>query len=532
MDKAKAEKHNALRKTCLANAEELLKAANFLLEKEIDHVAFHLSVLALEEIGKIELAALKLMVEEKGKDDEINIDYEDHEKKLFWAIWSPSFGRQKITQKQIEEQQNLAKNIHERRKIYLYVDPSNPISWQEKMGKGESKMLYDFVSARFQLEKGNEGLKTDMPEEENSTLKWFLETTNDPQKRKEIFGNKSQEKLIELGDVKKWIDWLKEVYDKHEQEMRELVQSELSRKKPETEEEARKPKWRIKIKIISPSHSIKTKALDEFNKHSDYIKLHKKDTNTLYVELFMQKAVPAAALWEHGWGMARMFVVAMNIATRGFFWWNVPIDISRYYEEIWDLEKNAGVRVEPDKRLALNWKELRWVLGSVELIITSLVFQYITNQWIEHKMEALDTYANGLSLFAKNDIHLRLELNAFEQFFKSLKKAMETSGDWDGKSDFKATLHQQIGYLYKDNFAQMDKMVDLASEVEIKHIASQPITITEVVAMKAYCDAYFIELAKRYEEKRTGKELKLVVGELADKQDTNSDEVKPKLTAA
>lgn len=48
---------------------------------------------------------------------------EDHEKKLFSALWGPSFAREKITRQQIEQIRKLAANIHTRRLEYLYADP-------------------------------------------------------------------------------------------------------------------------------------------------------------------------------------------------------------------------------------------------------------------------------------------------------------------------------------------------------------------------------------------------------------------------
>ena len=514
MDKVKIEKNNELRNACLNNVKELLRAADLLLENKIDHIAFHLSALALEEIGKIGLSGFRLMSEDWGEEKEMNFDFEDHEKKLFWAIWGRSFGREKITQSQIEQQQHLAKNIHERRKFYLYIDPENPLFWQDKIEQGEGKMLYDFVYARYQLEEASSGFMMDMPEEDKKILDWFLTATSDPQKRKEIFGNKSQEKLLELGDVKKWIPWLKKVYDEHELEMKELVQNELSRKKPATKEEAKKNKWRVKIKIISPSHSIRSKALNEFNAHSLYIKLYKKDTNTLYIDMYYPKAVPVFALWEHGWGMTRMFVAALNIATRGLFWWNVPIDISKYYEEIFDMETNTGVGVELNPRLALNWKEARLVLGNTELSITGLVFSYITYLWLNKSYEAINLYITGLSLLAKNDVHLRLELNSFEQFYLSLKKALELNGLLDGKADLKEVLYNQINWMYKGDRSKIDKIVDLGEQIIKSH--SGKVTLTEVISIKTYCDIYFIKSAKEFHEKRKGKKIRFVVDEVAD----------------
>jgi hypothetical protein len=47
---------------------------------------------------------------------------EDHERKLFWALWTPSIAAGKLTGKFIQELQALARQIHERRLASLYVE--------------------------------------------------------------------------------------------------------------------------------------------------------------------------------------------------------------------------------------------------------------------------------------------------------------------------------------------------------------------------------------------------------------------------
>ena len=519
-----AEKNNQKRQLCLDHTEELLKGALILLDGKLDHLSFHLSTLALEEIGKISLIATQAIASDAGKYPNINLDTDDHEKNLFWAIWGPSFGRQKVTQKQLEEQQGLAKNIHKRRKDYLYTDPSNPVTWRQKMEEGEAQSLYDFANTRYQLEIANGGMRTDMTDKESQTLKWFLDACDDPEKRNQIFGNKSQEKLIELGSVHDWIEWLKGVYDKNEEEMLELVKAELARKKPATKEEAEKQKWRVKMKIVTPSHSIRnSKCFLAFNEHSDYIKLFAVDKNTLTLQLFLSKNVPVHAVWDQGWMISRMFVTALNIATRGLFWWNVPVDTARYYEEIWDIENNHGVAVEMNPKLELNWKEMRWVLRPVDLTVTSVVFAYLSHLKTQDNMEALNLYASGLSLLAKNDVHLRLEMNSFEQFYLSLKTALAKNAHWDGKTDLVAAVFAQIKWLYKGDMESLKEVFGLAAEIESAHQSSKPITLSEVMIMKSFCDIYFLKLAKAYIEIREGKEFRFVAGEEDDQtEDTPS----------
>ena len=257
---------------CLSNGKALLDAAAALLERKLDHIAFHLIVLALEEIGKPEIVAMQALSREHRPGQELKLEIDDHEKKLFWAIWGPSFGREQITGQQIKEQLGLARTLHENRKRYLYADPSELVLGQAKMREGEARTLFDFAEVRHKLASASNGMRVDVPKEDEDNVRWFMETTTDPQRRREIFGSKSQDKLLEFGDAKKWIRWLRETYDAHEEATRALIKEEVTRQRP-SGEQAYEPKWRVRVKLVTPSHAIRNKPLNDFNERSDYIKL-------------------------------------------------------------------------------------------------------------------------------------------------------------------------------------------------------------------------------------------------------------------
>lgn len=112
---------------CIQNAEELLNAARA-VPKGSKHIALHLATLALEEIGKSSMIFMSSHREPVGEEHELKrpADWiDDHERKLFWAIWSPRFDKQAPWQG-IQQAMNLAKQIHEARLDTLYVDPREP----------------------------------------------------------------------------------------------------------------------------------------------------------------------------------------------------------------------------------------------------------------------------------------------------------------------------------------------------------------------------------------------------------------------
>jgi AbiV family abortive infection protein len=497
-----------IRELTLKNAESLLDAAKRLAGEEHAHIRYHLSTLALEEVGKADLFGMQHAAGTVDRSTEwVDRQLEDHVKKLFWAIWGPSFASERVTGEQIELYKNLASGIHKKRLYYLYSDPEIPVLPQDKVDPGEVERLVALTEARIGLARAHDVGEVDASRAEK--LKWFAEATEDPEKREGIFGGKSMQKLAELGDVKEWISWLQEVYRVHDEEMRKLVERELRRTRGGEDIEGDKPKWRLRIRIYSHSHSIRQKPLNAWNDAADFIKLtatgkrvySKNKKDEVICDLILSEKVPIDALWHHGWGLSRIFVTALNIGTRGFFWWYVPQDTERFYEEIWDLEENAGVRAQPAKRLQLAWGNL--ALDGNDLNHTALVFGYVARIRGQKAEEPLNKYITGLTFFSKIDWHFRFEVNAFEEFWEAFKLALQVNDDWDGVSDLKEAAGQQMRELLSET-ENLNEYIDLGinlDKAKTERGGFPEITLTEVIGMKLYCDLYFLLLARRFMKK-------------------------------
>jgi AbiV family abortive infection protein len=89
MKKEELEKFNLFREQCLINAEDAIRTAEELKNKSVNHVAFHLVVFCLEESGKIFIGWYQLSSKETWGKEPHKIPFDDHVKKLFWAIWGP-----------------------------------------------------------------------------------------------------------------------------------------------------------------------------------------------------------------------------------------------------------------------------------------------------------------------------------------------------------------------------------------------------------------------------------------------------------
>jgi len=489
--------HSTTRKICLQNAEDLIISAKRLKNSNLQHIQYHLSALALEEIGKAELIEMSFVAGINSGDttyEENSI--ENHVRKLYMAFWGPSFGKKIITKQEIEQLQGLASSIHIRRLDTLYVKPTDQKPPKTKLTQKEADQILGLAKARLKMEKAKTMLNPNDPSINKEELQWFLIANSDPEKFKLIFGKKSQEKLIEIGNVRDWVHWLKEEFDQNDAEIRKIVEEEMKRQKP-TGEDAKKPKYKIRVRINSESHSIRTKELKKWNENIDFIKLYSDDKKDLIIDFYFQKSTHIKATWFIGWGMARAFVTALNIATKGFFWWHIPKDRSRFYEDMWDLERNMRMGTQQNPALSVNFRDLHWVLRDADLGRTSMIFYYITKVKDKPQGGPLNDYVIGLSFLAKNDIHLRFELNCYDQFYRAFKSAFKISGDWDGKSDFKEAVNKQFDKLSK--FNDLDEVIDLGEEQEKSPTKStkKSLTLTEVFAVKLFCEFYFEILARR-----------------------------------
>lgn len=168
-----------------------------------------------------------------------------------------------------------------------------------------------------------------------------------------------------------------------------------------------------------------------------------------------------------------------------------------------DLEADPNgsikLRVAPHKRLHVGFDEAKFVLDQNAV---RNVYHLVALLMRESKIleRFLKEYAMGLTCFSKVDIHLPLEANAFGSFYKALKAATQAFGDWDGTSDFKEVAKKQLEKIKE--MKDLDKTLDLGMvlEADVKHEKHHPITLTEVVAMKIYCDYYMQLKAREYFE--------------------------------
>jgi AbiV family abortive infection protein len=497
-------------KACLSNAESLLDSAKEISKPGRNHVSYHLAALALEEIGKASIlivrSARPFSKEEGDADDEesrVSGWLEDHERKLFWALWAPSIGMGNVSVEQFRELQRVAKEIHELRLASLYVNPTDQTA-QAEVSDRNLQTLIGLAEARLNMEKLIEFRQLDLAKQK--IIDWFSDAMGDPQLRGLIVSGGSLSKLAEFtGDSNKWITWLQEQISEMNVKNQELLERELQRSELGGQGSSI-PKWRWKVRFHSLSHSTRPKQLVAWNNQSKWIKLFPtNDKKELLVQFTGPSHISIQAVWQTGLQMSSMFLVALNIATSGYYWWYLPQFVSKYYEEIFDIGNKAPLVIERSPPLTVSL--VRHALKENQLINAGLVFVHMIQLGPE-KGVAYARYARGLALLAKNDMFGQFEANILVEFFEAFRAGLIAYGDWDGiPATFACSIEQVLNEIVNtpEIAGEFKRLLEVASTIESQKSATQSVSLDETFKLKAWCDIYLFTRARREVTKKEGR---------------------------
>ena len=146
---------------------------------------------------------------------------------------------------------------------------------------------------------------------------------------------------------------------------------------------------------------------------------------------------------EHCIGNFQEFCCSIEYRGYGIILVAVDKDIARFYEKILDTENDAEPRVSVSPQLSVDWDtslDRRRCDGNA----TCFRFPSEIQSVLPTKETRFRNVLTGLVLTSKIDIHLRLEVSAFEHFFKALKTLLAASGDWDSHTDLKLAAETQL----------------------------------------------------------------------------------------
>ncbi len=491
-----------MRAICCEHAFDLIESAERILtgRRPIPNIAFHLTLLALEEIGKASLIAAREV--SLGKRDVAWIDkrMEDHAEKLLHGLWSPPMRVSKeIDPERFRQLQEFSKQAHQQRLAALYVDVTGDddalASPKEAVTIEETTSLLDIAKQNLQLLASEPARDVDTQDE---LMRWFWEAVSDEQMQKRLFSQSFLAKIDEFdGNIREWTSWAKAEFEKIRQEECEVMEAEASRVIDKNV--APKERWRLKLRIYCISHSIRQKMLNFWNESVPLAKLHFVSNEEMILELTLGDWNTGKDVVVSGQAFSKIFLAALNIGTAGFFWHEMPKKSADYFESMEDLE-NPKMKLTTAGGFDL---QRQWRTGENGRKLTVLEETYLNNaakcavvfaQMKEEDAEPIFApYLQGLALLGKSDAFMSLDLQTIHAFHAALGNALTHYGDWDGKREtFIPTLHRV--------FADMMPEEEHREQI-LKHFKESAKTMQELqehaISAKRVVDLYLTQRAHR-----------------------------------
>jgi AbiV family abortive infection protein len=390
------------------------------------NLAYHFGVLALEEVGKAGLIMSHAALSSARDDSGIEKWLSSHTRKLLWALWTP-LG--KIDPANFNEAKVIAERLHSQRLAGLYVDPSAELSPpKDAISRNQAQSVVDLAQSTLNQVNGRAQARTDDTRPE--LLEWFLQTLEDPENTRRLFSASFLAKYEEFGrDATRWAEWARSEFDRLTAEADAVMRHELARRPVEGDHH---PKWRVRIRVHTISHSVRPKILKYWNDRVEVVKFISVDKKDEFIiEHTLNDVVLLPDLHGRAFGMSKMILAFLSIGSIGFFWFDKPAFAKRIFEDVKDLTRPT-FRVEIGPHMNF-WDGARNVA--------------LTEQHIEHAMECMSTYMPmdesaaepifapyfyGLALMAKTDLHVATEELGRTAFIASLGAALRHYGAWDG----------------------------------------------------------------------------------------------------
>jgi hypothetical protein len=277
--------------------------------------------------------------------------------------------------------------------------------------------------------------------------------------------------------------------------IKNLAEQELLRS-PDSLGSGKKDRWRMHVKFESLSHTVRQSAFKEWNDSVSWIKLvpqqGAKKKEQLLVEITLGDNVPVAGLWGLGLSLSIQFLLAINLATSGFWWWPLAPNQKRFYEKINDLEKRHGIEVDDSgfhvftpPRPDLTKEHM----NSVVLCLTSL-----PDPLDQERAPAYHSYLGGLTFLSLNCIQWRCEAQAYGNFLKAMELLM-VEAQYIKPNE---SVDGAIGRFLNEKYPDLDPPEHAAFVELVRNFEEQRVTATvkigDVYLLKLLCETIFRDL--------------------------------------
>lgn len=511
MDSSKTRSRAALIKACIANAKQLLKSAQINLDGGGSPASsYALATLALEEIGKAGFLRAGWVedVTQTRLGSPKRLD--DHLSKILFGLMGARTSRSKSHIEEFKDLQNFAKHIHQNRVGSTYA-PTDDKGKLTKVSKAETLRLIQLVETRIALE---ESYKIAAPNTKHiEDANWLVTMFTDEQVKNFVFSKRSMEKLDELGDQRRWMEWIRQETIKLQQEAQARIAAEVSRITDPND--TKSSKWLITMRLFAPLHHIDTKALEDWNKWAPHMKLRTagpKGKQELLVDLILPASVHVKDLWKVGFNFAQRLAIAFNIGAMGLIWWQKPHHQSVYYETIQDLgDKNWRLEVSEVGDFQKMFKKVKLPLGKDELWRAFQVFLHLPNgQSNTSKFRTFSLYNSALNFIGRANVFWPPFYNeAFSYLYLSLKEAFVAYKEMLPGETFAVAIERKFGGGKLAQDVKLDELIKWGESLTANPplVPDQKfIPLEYIVNFKILVDAYYIKLFQCLTKKKMGKE--------------------------
>jgi AbiV family abortive infection protein len=167
---------------CVTHARDLLVAARAVHDLGQSSIAYHLTTLCLEELGRREMLLRNSVQNEFDKDGFPKDATYDHVNKLFWCFFRMSDAAKSVEYSTFLESMELAQRIHSNRLGGLYVDvtPDGLNIPSEQITNQQSERHLSLAEAFLKCAESQE--PREVPPEEKVLQTWFMRS-DDPERR-------------------------------------------------------------------------------------------------------------------------------------------------------------------------------------------------------------------------------------------------------------------------------------------------------------------------------------------------------------
>jgi AbiV family abortive infection protein len=464
---------------CLKNASNLLTEANLLFDAGRYPRAYCLAVQAITELGKRNLLAINMGGElnDNKKLERFHKHWLSPDQCLVFSLMTGNM--QRFSKEEMLNFINLSRLWLARSRDLMSVELYDKAGFtypDDRIEKDQVKNLINLAKARIEIDRSREINHTEeISVKAKESISWLHEKSQDKEFLAFLNSKESLEKLAELKDSLAWINYLKTKWG-------EVLKNDCSRI---TEEKLQDKRWYVQSRIFSYSHIWTAEALEYWNKTCDCLKMKRMNDREVEIRQALPEFVKDEDLYIKAMMVTMLHVIALNIATFGYFWWPPPAWPFRF-TKLYDLKnkRDVGIQVKRSKDERMEDRKLT----KDDMYRTMLVFGAIAKL----NERYFELYIKATTLMGSDTFENNFYTEAFSNYFLLIERFIEVEilKKPGGKLSVK-TMQVELKKLFiDDKIVEEFKNLYIVRGRDAMHSRGKEKTLTfeEAGKCKAICD--------------------------------------------